>query len=456
MRYWTVAALVATVPFGPRVAAGQDSAIAIRGATVIPGGDAPAMRNATIVIRRGRLAAVGPSASVAIPRGARVIDGRGRFIIPGLIDTHFHLALRLGTPNQERALAVALASGITGIRDASGVGREREMCALRDRIDADEMLAPRLYVSGTASPRNLARYRARGWDDLLLQMRALGVDGVKLRDLTRAQADTVIRLARVLELPAYGHTYGPGLSLDNFSLDALDAGAAGIMHAAGAGPADSERRRTVDATDWQRTWLSLYLRWLDASEEQEERFLQALLARHAWLEPTLAVESFVLYDARYRGRPENRFLEVPYDTLRSAYPAFSAVDLELARQGFRRMQAFVRRLNAADGLLLAGSDMFPWPGPGVHEELRLLVEAGLSPRDALRAATSNAARALGWDTRTGTIAVGFAADLVILDADPLRDIGNTTRIHAVVRAGHVLDRAALDHLLAPPEAGQGP
>ena len=99
-------------------------------------------------------------------------------------------------------------------------------------------------------------------------------------------------------------------------------------------------------------------------------------------------------------------------------------------------------------MLLAGTDMLPWPGAGLHEELRLFVEAGLSPLAALQTATWNSARALGWDGHTGTIAVGLDADLVLLDADPLQDITNTTRIWAVVRAGRVLDRATLDRLLA--------
>jgi hypothetical protein len=219
------------------------------------------------------------------------------------------------------------------------------------------------------------------------------------------------------------------------------------MHVSGAGPADSEEPRTLAATGWQRAWLSLYLRWLDASKQQEDRFLQALLSHRAWLEPTLAMESFILYDARYRNRPEMRWQWAPYEQVRSGLPAFTGVDLELARQGFKRMLMFVRRFHAAGGRILAGTDNYPWPG-GLHEELRLLVEAGLSPLAALQTATWNPARALGWDRHTGTIAVGKDADLVLIDADPLQDITNTARIWAVVRAGQIVDRAALDRLLA--------
>ena len=455
MRYWLVATLVLAHPFGPRLTRAQEVVTAIRNVTVIPGTDAAAIPNATIVIRGRRIDAVGPSRRIRIPAAARVIDGRGRYVIPGLIDTHVHIASSVGTPSLERLLGYELANGISGGREASGIGRERELSALRERIETGEMLAPRLYVSGSATPQNLGRYRARDWGDLLRQLRDVGVDGVKLRNLTRAQADTVIRLARALGLPAYGHTYGPGFNLDNFSLDALEAGATGIMHVSGAGPADSAKPRTIAAVGWERTWLDLYLHWLDASEEQEQRLLLALLSHHAWLEPTLSVESLILFDERYRNRPENQFLWTSDEQVRSGLPTFAGEDLNLARQGFKRMQAFVRRFQVAGGIVLAGTDMSPWPGAGLHEELRLLVESGMSPLAALQAATWNSARALGWDGHTGTIAVGLDADLVLLDANPLRDITNTTRIWAVVRAGHVVNRTTLDRLLAARDTTRG-
>lgn len=455
MRRWFAAALMLARTLMPGVSPGQEHVTAIRNVTVFTGTDASVITHATIVIRGRLIEAVGPSDTVQIPLGALVVDGRGRFVMPGLIDTHVHIASSIGTPDMERLLSYELANGITGLRDASGMGHERELCTLRDQIEAGGILAPRLYVSGSATPQNLERYHARDWPDLLGQLRALRVDGYKLRNLTRAQADTVIRLVHALGFPVYGHTYGPGFNLDNFSLDALDAGAVGIMHISGAGPADSLKWRQIDAVGGERTWLGLYLHWLDASEAELDRFAQALLTHHAWLEPTLTAESFILYEKRYRNPPEIPFPWTSSAEIRSGFPNFTGGDLELARKGFKCMQAFVQRFQAAGGMLLAGTDMLPWPGSGLHEELRLLVESGLSPKEALQAATRNPARAFGWDGHTGTIAVGLDADLVFLDADPLQHISNTTRIWAVVRAGHLLDRTALDRLLAGGETVHG-
>jgi hypothetical protein len=199
-------------------------------------------------------------------------------------------------------------------------------------------------------------------------------------------------------------------------------------------------------------------RSLQACAAEESRLLDAFLARGAWLEPTLTTEALVLHDDWYRGRPENRLaLELwgeSYDQVRSGFPTFTGSDLRLARLGYIRMQRFVRRFHEAGGRVIAGSDVLPWPTARLHEELRLLVDAGLSPMAALQAATRNAAGALGWEMRTGTIEPGREADLVLLDRNPLEDITNTKRIRAVFRAGRVFNRAALDSILAMPRTAR--
>ena len=417
--------------------------IAIRQVTVIDGTGAAPMPNATVIIQGQRIAAIGPSDRVRIPENATVIEARGKYLIPGLIDTHAHIASSIGTPKLDRMLAFALAHGVTGLRDASGIGRERELVALRERIERGEVMAPRLYVSGTGSPQNIGRHQATDLADLVRRLRQLGVDGIKLRNINSAQADTIIRAARAAGIPAFGHTYGPD-PIGDFTTRALVAGATGVMHVNGLGPAQQLQPRSVIAADWQKSWLALHLKWIDASAGEETSLVELFLRNNAWLEPTLTIIAFDSHDEWYRDRPETRIAErvwgQSYDELRVGYPKFTGTDLELARQGFTRMQAFVRRFADAGGQVITGTDMTPWLSAGVHEELRLLVDAGLSPMAALQAATRNSARALGWDSRTGTIVVGRDADLVLLDANPLEDITNSRRIHAVLRAGRVVDR----------------
>ena len=418
--------------------------VAIRQVTVIDGTGAAPMPNATVIIQGQRITAIGPSDRVRVPDNATVIEAQGKYLIPGLIDTHAHIASSIGTPKLDRLMGFALAHGVTGLRDASGIGRERELVALREKIERSEVMAPRLYVSGTASAQNVGRHQATDLADLVRRLRDLRVDGIKLRNLTSAQADTVIRAAKTAGIPAFGHTYGPD-PIGDFTTRALDAGVSGVMHVDGLGPARQLQPRRVIATDWKKGWLALHLKWIDASAAEESSLVQSFLRSNAWLEPTLTIIAFDSHDEWYRDRAETRIAErvsgQSYDELRGGFPNFTGTDLELARQGFTRMQAFVGRFAEAGGQVIAGTDMTPWLSAGIHEELRLLVDAGLSSMSALQAATRNAARALGWDARTGAIAVGFDADLVLLDANPLADITNTRRIHTVLRAGRVVDRS---------------
>jgi imidazolonepropionase-like amidohydrolase len=437
------------------------TAVAISRVTVIDGTGAAPQREVTVVMRGHQIESITPADRAHVPDGAAVVEGDGKFLVPGFIDTHMHIASIRDTTAMKRLLASALAHGVTGLRDASASGREQQLIGLRERIERGEVLAPRLYVSGSGTPQNVPRHNAASLADLVGKLRELGVDGIKLRNLTSIQADTVIRQAKAVGLPVFGHTYGlSGDGDDDYTLSALAAGASGVMHLSGIGPAAAVQPRTLNATDWHRRWLGLYLRWIDATEAQETRLLDALVASGAWLEPTLVADAFAIHEDRYRHRQENRLFQQlwnqSYKQARAGFPTFPGSDLELARQGFTRMQAFVRRFHEAGGLIVTGTDMLPWPTAGLQEELRLLVDAGLSPLAALQAATRNAAKALGWGARTGTIEVGRDADLVLLDGDPLQDITNTQRIRIVVRAGRVLPRAQLDSILALPAATRAP
>lgn len=179
----------------------------------------------------------------------------------------------------------------------------------------------------------------------------------------------------------------------------------------------------------------------------EARLVQALVKHGAWLEPTLTTVEFEVHGERYEDRPESRVAEIlweyPFTKMREGMPAWTGSDREVALEGYARMQDFVRRAHQAGIPIIAGTDGYPQSSGSIHEELRLLVAAGLTPMAALQAATRNAARALGWEKRTGTIVAGLDADLVLLEANPLEDITNTKKIALVVR---VLDREELNRL----------
>jgi hypothetical protein len=336
--------------------------VAIRHVTVIDATGAAPRADATVLIRGSRIEAVGPTGRIPIPAGATVVEGEGKFLIPGLIDTHLHIARRMGALIVDRQLAYALANGVTGFREASGIGKERELVALREKIERGELLAPRLYISGTASGQNIPRYQASGLADLVRRLRDVGVDGIKLRNLTQAQADTAIRAAKEAGLGVFGHTYGPGTDVD-FTVPSLEAGATGVMHINGPGPASTVKPRTVLATGWQGEWRRLHFRWADATVADEARLVQALVKHGAWLEPTLTTVEFEVHGERYEDRPESRVAEIlweyPFTKMRQGMPAWTGSDREVALEGYARMQDFVRRAHQAGIPIIAGTTAIP-------------------------------------------------------------------------------------------------
>jgi imidazolonepropionase-like amidohydrolase len=461
--------LVLSLLLLPRSGAGQAPArdttpVVIRDVTVIDVERGRRVPARTVVLRGGRIDRVEAGDLTRIPPDARVIDGHGRYLIPGLVDTHVHVWWGAGaTPDTLSILRWLLANGVTGIREASGAGREEELVALRGRVERGETVAPRFYVSGTASMRNVERYKARDLRDLVQRLAAFHVDGIKVIHLTRDEAVAAIAAADDVGLPVYGHAHvvgGPGMQrpdlpfgFTGYAMDAVRAGLTGMMHVTSATPtpewaqdsppASLTREARAAAVD---EWMTrMYEGWLSRSAADEQALLDSMIARHVWLEPTLITEDVFAHPARYM--PHSGEAQHGTNVREWWGVRDDSVLMRRRRAVMARLESFVRRYHAKGGLLTTGTDLAPLPGFGVHDELALLVDAGLTPTAALQAATINAARVFGWSDRTGSVARGKLADLVLLDADPLADIRNTTKIRAVVANGRMLMREALDSML---------
>jgi imidazolonepropionase-like amidohydrolase len=404
----------------------------------------------TVVMRESRLTNVGPAANVVVPPDARVVDGRGKFLIPGLIDTHIHLAT---SPERDslRIPGILLAHGVTGMRDAGAGGHDQWLIALRGRVQREEILSPRLYISGMVAGRNITRYGMQDARALARQLIAWGVDGLKIRDgLTMQDVRAVVEEGTRARLPVYGHTYNFANRErpDVYTLDAAQAGVQGTMHISGIPHTGSNALPAPpNGDDWVVWWLYSTLRWLYTDAAAERSLIETMVTRGMWLEPTLVTEDWIANADTYQNTWSERGLPGSFEKTHEGWPLFSGRDLEQFRAAFARMKDFVRRFRAAGGVITAGTDCMPSCGYGLADELRLLVEAGLSPAEALRAGTSDAARALGWGDRLGRLETGLLADLVLLDDDPLKDIRNAARVRAVVANGRYLDRGVLDSLL---------
>jgi hypothetical protein len=404
-------------------------AIVVMDVAVIDGTGAPPKAGMAVVVREHRIAALGPMGQVAVPGGARVVDGRGGYLIPGLWDMHVHLG-----DATEAASPVFVAFGITGVRD---MGSESLELLRRWRVEAlgGRRVGPRIVACGPILdggnyPENRILVRSdaearRAVDSLA----TAGVDFIKVHEhLGREMYFVVAAEARRLGVPFAGHIPAGDLAPVVTAIEASDAGQACIEHLNFVPFGEGGLPPDVIAT---------------------------FLRNGTWVDPTLSVY-WVLARRGASGTEEDPSSRYVAPSLKRGWAAqregwAKGPGGDFYKALLRGKVAAVRALRDAGVPLLAGTDLgFPsiCPGSGLHVELEHLVEAGLTPMEAIRAATSDAARYLGRDKELGTVAPGKRADLVLLDANPLSDIRNSRRIRAVVLNGRLFDRAELDGFLA--------
>jgi imidazolonepropionase-like amidohydrolase len=413
--------------------------IAIVGVTVVdPSSDTP-QPGMTVRIQDGRITSVVRSEGApASGPDVRVVDGRGKFLIPGLWDMHVHLSW-----TRESALPVLIANGVTGVRD---LGSDlAEIDAWRARIAAGALVGPRIVRAGPIlNGRSSNRYQlvtgdpeqARG---IVRALKQVGVDLIKVhRRVPREDYFAIVDEAKRQGLPLVGH-----IPMTVTPEEASDAGEL-IEHTEtlfegtfSAGLKDDELPDAI------RRWRA------DGADALFARFVR----NHTTVTPVLVAWQYLVDHpgASWQDDPRMRYVARSFrEDARRKPPPVSAEELPLLKRTVAEYRETVRQMQRAGVTLLAGTDIAAIRIPGIflHEELAVLVDSGLTPLEALRAATRNPAAVLGREKDYGAVQAGRIADLVLLDADPLRDIHNTQRIAAVVVDGRLLLRADLDALLA--------
>lgn len=425
--------------------------IAITGATVWDGTGSPPARATTVVVREGQVTCLGTARQCPVPAGATRIDATGKFLLPGLIDTHVHLLLRVNGVTDTTIkgdLHDLLARGITTLRDM-GNNPSQLLIAVDSAQPAPRVFAMQL-VAGTRfftpeaertedghlrshAPAALGM-RQLGWwpilftlqgdaEQIVEEAREAGAVGLKLyQDLDTNQIARLVKAAHAAGMPVWGHGWVQPASVGEQSR----AGQDGVVHAAGL----VGELLDAAARDTARGSSSLLAITADsATPESATRpavlaALDTLKARGTFLEPTLQAELM----SAVRARASHRRCTLPQ---RYAL-AGSSFGFEVTRQAVKRG---VRLTAGTDHVAYGPAD----ERPQLSDELALFVDSlGLSPAQALLAATRDAAAALGPVGKdVGTIAVGKRADLVLFEADPLADIRNLTRVGWVMKAGTV-------------------
>jgi imidazolonepropionase-like amidohydrolase len=385
------------------VFAQQKSELAITHVTVIDCTGAAPKPNSTVLISGGRIAAVGPTDSTAVPPNARTIDGAGKFLIPGLWDMHGHL-----TDATDSAFPLLILNGVTGVRDMGG--DVAQIDRWRAEIEQGTRVGPHVIRAGPfvdgPKPGVSNRLTVRTPEEArqaVRQLKAEGVDFIKVHNALPPDAFfALMDEARKEHMPVAVHL-PQGVS----SAEASDAGVASLEHIETINESAMWRKGATAKTVEQAVDENL--------GPAGQQLFQKFVKNGTWYVPTLVAyqRGFMLWS----NDPDS---------------------LQPRIEVMRKQITLVGMMHKAGVKIMAGSDFSDWgmvPGIDLHNELALLVEAGFTPLEALQTATLNPAKFLGKTDTYGTIQPGRVADLVLLDQNPIEDISHTRKINAVILGG---------------------
>lgn len=449
--------------------------------TIIDMIDAKPKTGMTVVVEGNRIVSIGKSNKIRVPKNAQVIDGNGRYLIPGLWDMHVHA---LQPERVIQFFPLFIANGVTGIRDTGTTAEGFAALAnLKKEIAGGTRVGPRIVAAGRildgakpAVPVNSIPFANETEARAAVRfLRQSGADFIKVYDgIPREQYFAIIDEAKKQNIPVAGH-----VPAELTSFEASDAGQKSFEHLGNILRSCSTLdAKTIDAAadalvkpsgkpgDFSHIPARIAERTRIALETYDKRKCQTLFAKLAenktWQVPTLATKRALslvddgsfFNDARMKyitpkeledWKPENNFF------LKYRTPEFIVQKKRLYQKELELTVA----LHKAGVPFMTGTDVpgaYTYPGFTLHDELALLVETGFTPLEALRAATRNPAEYLNLSDELGTIEKGKLADLILLDANPLNDIANTKRIAAVVFNGRYLSKEEREKMLADVEA----
>lgn len=469
----------------------QKRPLVFRNVTLIDMRSPAPQPNVTVVVSGNRISEI--SKNVVIPKDAQIIEASDKFLIPGLWDMHSH-----SLDFWKWASLLNIANGVTGIRDPATMMSLSEALKIKESVERGETIAPRFVTAGALIDGKPAIFRSfltvETPDEMRKEISRLhreGADFIKI--YTRLSRETF--LAGIEEARRLGTSLDGHVPLALTVAEASDAGMRSVEHAyrhrMACATAETEIRellmeqiRVQSAGDYRRNWEiedKTFLLGIDTYNSGKCVELGRRFARNGtWFVPTL-VEMRTRFRSEDPASPAFRNLfkdpklrYVPAETVekwrdnmawqtgflngKMTYGARDDVkilgEMEQEVKNRLRMAADLHRGGAR---ILAGTDVsenFPFVffGFSLHEELELLVKAGLSPYEALKTATVNPAEFLGREKQLGTIEKGKLADLILLDANPLENISNTQKINAVVAGGKFLPKSELEKLLTQAEA----
>lgn len=415
--------------------------VAFVNVTVVPMDSERVLEDQTVIVRHGTIESLGSSDQVEVPAEALIVDGRGKYLLPGLVDTHVHI-------QYENDLLLLVANGVTSVRNMWGnTGKMLrfgfpDQLALRKQIEQGALFGPTIYTAGPVMEGSPAFHPlAEVFDtpelarESVAWQKAQGYDFIKVYDhLSPEVYQAIVEAAGENDIPVVGHVpFAVGLD------GVLMSDQQTIEHLLGYIDADAvaftipEDRlneygmKTREAGVWNCVTLSEYPK----SKETPEGFER------------LQNQPGIIYLS-----PATRMLSPFLYLMASKSHTYVGDDYPERIAALNRRM--VAALHEAGAGILLGTDAaqaYHIPGFSINEELALLVEAGLRPYEALEAGTRNAAVAMGKSDEFGAVEIGKRADLILLDENPLDDVGNIQKRNGVMAQGRWLTHVQLQSML---------
>ena len=451
----------------------QPGSLALTHVTVIDTTGGAAKPDMTVVIASNRIMTVAKSDEIRLPKNLDIVNANGKFLIPGLWDMHVHWY-------EKDYLPLFIANGVTGTRQMYGVPMFQQW---RKEIEAGQLLGPHILIPSPIVdgpkpvwPGSIAVFNASDARQAVIQVKEAGADFVKVYSLLSRDAYFGIAdESKKQGIPFEGHVP------DTVTLEeASNAGQMSVEHLTGVLSACSSHeaellksaQEAVAAIDvgqlssvrfWGPEYRERQKLALETYSPQKAEAVFGLLKKNrTWQCPTLTLLRSMAHSDDPSFTNDRRLKYLPRDLVSSWNPKAdpflkdkTTEDWALSKKVFSKDIEVVGAMERAGVEILAGTDTlnpYCMPGFSLHDELGLLVQSGLTPMKALQAATLNPARFMGRENDLGTVGTGKIADLVLLDANPLDDIGNTRKIDAVVFGGKFFPRTSLDEMLAKVEA----
>ncbi len=406
------------------------------GVNVVPMDREIVLENQTVIVRDGKILSVKPASRSQIPADARRVEGKGRWLMPGLTEMHGHVPGPNDPAYLDNILFLYVANGVTRVRNMAG---DPSHLALRDRIAKGELLGPRLYTAspwlhpGVAGTPEQARRTAR-------DHKAAGYDLIKLGSISRAAYAGMAETAQRIGIPFGGHIpeeVGLTGALDarQRSIDHLDRYVEFLVP-------EGADTGGVERGFFGSGWVQL------ADERRIPEAVRLTIAAGTWNVPTLSlVEHLASPEAPEEmiKWPEMRYMPrkvleqwVRAKRAQQALPSFQPA---AARRLVELRRKLLRSLHQEGAPIALGSDapqFFNVPGFSIHHEMRMMAVAGLTPYQVLVTGTRNPALYFKAPDADGTIAPGQRADLILLEGNPLIDIANVRRRAGVMLGGRWL------------------